>query len=376
MTKIAFEKGYMINMYHDNNDNDHIITYVPITPHLIQKIDDVLRQNTRITTCSINPPFTNDTPIVDNLGDMNKFSSIGQLLEHNLIHLTLKNLRRQTYNAPITPILGFLASSLFTNTILRSLNLDNNWLVDADLFLMRDVLLRNTTLTSLSLNKNMFTDQAINHFSTQILKNTSLKELNIGGSILAKYSKKELLRELYHQKSIISINLGLIPVSAIGLIIHLIKLKKYTRLCFQCDEDSHERSNLTTVLEKDITLLDTHISLYTQISLYQNIPDEHIFRSLSIRNRAIQWKYVKNNIIDIVMSLYNIFTVYLPPYVLLEIIDWLPLPYRYTKKYDREDIETYDIDVNVPLLHLINQMKKVNLIESLYRSIKSIKIQY
>ena len=98
------------------------------------------------------------------------------------------------------------------------------------------------------------------------------------------------------------------------------------------------------------------------------------------RNRALQWPIASKRIIEITLGLYE-----LPPYVILEIIDWSPICHVITNPIVRNTNEEYvsidyeqqlytDVgDFNRSHYHHINHYKKIKLIESVISSIRQIK---
>ena len=70
--------------------------------------------------------------------------------------------------------------------------------------------------------------------------------------------------------------------------------------------------------------------------------------------QALAWRLIQPRLLDICIAFAPL---RLPPYVLLEICDWLPVYY-------------YGSDENESLMHLVSHVKKIRLIESVHRAYK------
>jgi len=79
------------------------------------------------------------------------------------------------------------------------------------------------------------------------------------------------------------------------------------------------------------------------------------------RNNALQWKNAFKRLLEICLIFYMNETAFLPPYVILEIFDWLPLEKGCDERFKY-----------ISIMHLIPEILKVHLIENLLKSAKKI----
>lgn len=87
------------------------------------------------------------------------------------------------------------------------------------------------------------------------------------------------------------------------------------------------------------------------------------------RNRWLNWINIQYYIIDTIITLFNGKNPLFPPYVLLEIIDWLP----YTHSSNIEECRYCDISKTgfKSCICEVNHLKKIRLIEGVYKTIKT-----
>ena len=79
--------------------------------------------------------------------------------------------------------------------------------------------------------------------------------------------------------------------------------------------------------------------------------------------QAVHWRRVHPMLLDICLAFAPM---RLPAYVLMWIIDWLPVDFQWIEP----DLHSYV--TNQSHLHLVPQIKKIRLIEGVYRSIRSV----
>ena len=80
--------------------------------------------------------------------------------------------------------------------------------------------------------------------------------------------------------------------------------------------------------------------------------------------QALRWRPVRRMLLGICLALAPLF---LPPYVLLEICDWLPVEYEYGSNGVKSKS-----DPNESHVHLVDHYKKIMLINGVHRSVRTI----
>jgi len=84
------------------------------------------------------------------------------------------------------------------------------------------------------------------------------------------------------------------------------------------------------------------------------------------RNKQLKWKFVHAYLLDICVALAP---VRLPPYVLLEIFDWLPTP-------KPVKCDEYETDLNKSCMQSVPHISKINLIVGVQQSTNKIRATY
>ena len=81
------------------------------------------------------------------------------------------------------------------------------------------------------------------------------------------------------------------------------------------------------------------------------------FNRILHRNRMLSWPILHGLVLNLAMVFTGLINMNMPPYVLLEIIDWLPIE---------------QVDSHISQYYLKNNLKKIRLIESVQRSVNKI----
>ena len=113
---------------------------------------------------------------------------------------------------------------------------------------------------------------------------------------------------------------------------------------------------------------DSNMYKYLNLSGFKLIGDNRteskiryeFFKQMILRNTMLAWPCSRGSILELAMIFTGLINMNMPPYVLLEIIDWLPI----------EEIDPY-----ISQYHLKNHLKKIRLIENVQQSINKLYFQ-